>query len=612
MTTIIDFQAALVSLSAEPSDPQMRLPMHPKLVAGVQPVWHSRECLIMVGGPTTITLRGKAVSVVLPSLLPLLDGTRTLAQIGEQMRGIGARAVQQALMLLFMRGLLVGEPVPCTDPLQLELERDARWRRLLNTYERYLDETRVCQSAGAVLAAMRRGKLLLISDSGYAITVLKALKELGLGCATLLTPHADLVEQATALSDASWDLKVQQQPLDALLAANDEHDAVCAFISAEPAVERALALGDALHGQRLLYAVLGERELRIGPCVDVPSSACLHCAKASGTFERGNDRHYGALELELGAERVAHKLLQLFTHVVAIDSIERSETLDSDTLVFTAQPVFRQFGCSHCAPLSASWPERPGLDLGGARLAPLPWFYHRSSQHAAYAMAPKGHQVHYASKNKQASAGGYKIYRSRPSTALAELDKQSPRFAQLSQLLGSAVGRRVWQAGPNLSFALRLTPSGGNMSSQNVYVLSYEEHTRGCYYFNPRGYWQRLADHAPALTQLGLLCDGDLQPRFALLLTCSHARLESKYNNAAYRYAFYDAGTLVASLQALAPQHEFICHTSAHFDDDAVAALFGGLQTNEFATAVVVLTDASLTAIPNQVNADTNMFAANE
>jgi hypothetical protein len=591
MTKNADFNALMVSQIAAPADPQMQLPFRPKLVAGVQPVWHSRECLIMVGAAQTVTLRGKAVSAVLPGLLPLLDGTRTLAQLQAQAHGVGPKALEQTLMLLFMRGLLAGEPAAAADPLYPELERDPRWHRTLCAYERYLDVTRTCRSAAAALAAMRRARLLLIGDSDYAIAVLAALKGLGLGAATLLTPRETLAQQARALADADCDVRALVQDL-AATALDTDAFTIAAFVAGKAGVPQAMAWADRLRGASLLYAVLGTHELRIGPCVQASASACLHCAQAGGVFDENDGGDYGPLELELGAERVAHKLLQLITRLMAIDSVERSETLDSATLLFKARPVLRQFGCAHCAPLTASWSGREGLELGGAHLAPLAWFYHRHSQHAEYLMAPKGHQAHYASKNRQASAGAYKRYRSRPRTPQAELSARSPGFARLSQLLHLAVGRRTVPVGAGLHLALRFTPSGGSMSSQNVYVLSYEDETCGVHYFDPNGYWQCLSTDLPALDALGLAAPTDRPTRFALLLTCSHARLESKYGNTAYRYAFYDAGALIASLQALAPHQRFACQAHADFDDDATTALHGSLPTNEFATAFVLLTDA--------------------
>jgi bacteriocin biosynthesis cyclodehydratase domain-containing protein len=66
--------------------------------------------LLLEHGRSVVVLEGGAVRTLLPSLLPLLDGSRTFEQIVERMGAPTAPAVAQALDLLAEHGLLVEGP----------------------------------------------------------------------------------------------------------------------------------------------------------------------------------------------------------------------------------------------------------------------------------------------------------------------------------------------------------------------------------------------------------------------------------------------------------------------------------------------------------------------
>jgi len=66
--------------------------------------------VLLEHGGTVVTLAGKAVDALLPRLLPLLDGTRSVAEIGSQLGRAAAPAVENALSLLAAHQLLVDGP----------------------------------------------------------------------------------------------------------------------------------------------------------------------------------------------------------------------------------------------------------------------------------------------------------------------------------------------------------------------------------------------------------------------------------------------------------------------------------------------------------------------
>lgn len=110
--------------------------------------------------------------------------------------------------------------------------------------------------------------------------------------------------------------------------------------------------------------------------------------------------------------------------------------------------------------------------------------------------------------------------------------------------------------------------------------------------------------YAPQTERLERLRSGDCRgqlaaacaepPEFAgapvaLLLTSEFWRNGWRYGERAYRHAFWDAGTIVANLLALAAQHGLPAYLATAFDDAAVNRLIGVDGGSEAALAVVTL-----------------------
>jgi bacteriocin biosynthesis cyclodehydratase domain-containing protein len=70
------------------------------------------ERLVFEHGGRVVSFEGAAVRRLLPRLLPLLDGTRTVAEVIELVGAPVEQAVQKALALLEDRGLLAAGPPP--------------------------------------------------------------------------------------------------------------------------------------------------------------------------------------------------------------------------------------------------------------------------------------------------------------------------------------------------------------------------------------------------------------------------------------------------------------------------------------------------------------------
>ena len=97
------------------------------------------ERLLLEHGRSVVCFRGAAVRVLLPALLPLLDGTRSVGEVVAAAGPAAAPAIEQALELLEQNGLLVPflDPKGLADTVLRVLEDASLARRLREGARRY-------------------------------------------------------------------------------------------------------------------------------------------------------------------------------------------------------------------------------------------------------------------------------------------------------------------------------------------------------------------------------------------------------------------------------------------------------------------------------------------
>jgi bacteriocin biosynthesis cyclodehydratase domain-containing protein len=84
--------------------------LHRPLLAPWYRLAHDGDRLLLEHGRSVVVMEGGAVRVLLPALLPLLDGTRTLDEVVEALGGPARPAIEQALERLVEHGLVVEGP----------------------------------------------------------------------------------------------------------------------------------------------------------------------------------------------------------------------------------------------------------------------------------------------------------------------------------------------------------------------------------------------------------------------------------------------------------------------------------------------------------------------
>jgi bacteriocin biosynthesis cyclodehydratase domain-containing protein len=174
---------------------------------------------------SAVVLEGRAATLLLPKLLPLLDGHHALADVEDVAGENGRPAVRAAMAVLDRNDLLADGPVPATDS---NLTRTASFQSAMGAYGATLS---------GVSERIETARVLVYGTSGVAAEIVRLLQSSGVtGAAPLSafdasTAAAELIIAAPAPSELAslsrlnlWALETKQPwlqvlPYDGLFAA---------------------------------------------------------------------------------------------------------------------------------------------------------------------------------------------------------------------------------------------------------------------------------------------------------------------------------------------------------------------------------------------------------
>ena len=198
----------------------------------------------------------------------------------------------------------------------------------------------------------------------------------------------------------------------------------------------------------------------------------------------------------------------------------------------------------------------------------FPWFYKRYQQSLPRLALPRS-LPHSAASAIPVLAGVARV----PSMALD--------LAQLSRLLHLSAGVVRTLVRPYAIWLFRATGSAGGRFPLEVYVAAPEGSA-----LPPGVHWYDPQDHA--LVQVGPPPCGGAP---VLVVTGVPWRTGWRYRERGFRHVYWDAGTLLAQLLALAAAAGLPAHLHSAFPDVAVAHLTGADGVQEWPVAVVALGD---------------------
>lgn len=161
----------------------------------------------------------------------------------------------------------------------------------------------------------------------------------------------------------------------------------------------------------------------------------------------------------------------------------------------------------------------------------------------------------------------------------APVESRSLDLAQLSRLLHLSAGVVRTAKRPYATWLFRASGSAGGRFPLEVYVAVPEGHDL------PAGvHWYHPLDHA--LVQVG---PPPKSGSPALVVTGVPWRTGWRYRERGYRHVYWDAGTMLAQVLAVADSAGVIARLYTRFPDPVVSALVGADRVHEFPVAVVAL-----------------------
>jgi len=142
------------------------VPVSPALVPWCRIV-ESRGRVLVEHGETVVTFEGGAAELLLPALLPLLDGTRPVDEIVETLGRPIAPAVLTALSLLAENGLLADGPQSATDGATMSAS--------------FVAEAGLVPSIGRAAEAIRIATVTVVGTGLAASETARQLEDAGIG-----------------------------------------------------------------------------------------------------------------------------------------------------------------------------------------------------------------------------------------------------------------------------------------------------------------------------------------------------------------------------------------------------------------------------------------------
>ncbi len=494
------------------TDRDLTLPARPRLIPELVALPLEADGLMLVGGEEPQVFRGRSARVLLPQLLPLLDGEHTLGEIVARRPSLRAADVRDAVSLLFSRGLLEDglprAPLP-------ELVDVAGF------LGRHVDASRRHASREAALRCLASASVSVVGAGPLAESLASDLRAAGVG--------------SVRVEDGA--------PFPADLAI---------VLSSGATAERARRFEPAPGGRTLLVR-LGRDEAHIGPLLADGVTACPECVARAHPHPQGEPEPLrAALWIGLASLQAFLALSQISSGMTLrgfrVQRVEGGE-LSEETRLAVRLP-----GCARCGMAGEPWAT------GDPRM--LAWIYHCATSLPSRAMlSPKDHQAHYLVAHTRLAAERRRLVWSPSSEVLPvrPLGVTAPEPASAGTRGGGAVGEL--DAAMLSSLLLRtageiredgqrrrLVPTGGNLGSVNLWVIARQIAglAPGAYLYDaPRQALDFVRAVDDGALRDALRTDAPL-PDCLLAGAGGLAKCAQKYQAFAYRLIHFDAGVALA------------------------------------------------------------------
>lgn len=561
---------------------EFRLPERPRFVSDLLLLPHGSAAIHVVGGEEQ-TVRGESLPWVFGSVVPLLDGTRTISELLEELPGLAESILLDVVHLLHMSGLVEAGPQPHQTARQADA--DDRHGSQLVYFSRYLRVTGRHDSRHSVQEALDSATVTIAGSGLDAEQLAHDLGRVGIGdlrhVADLnMLPESGEPGLLVALGGSAM------QRTAASFAASRQ----CVVLSVDP-----------LRGQ-------------LGPLTYPRASACAVCVERqlpdhqsslSDATSGGSDGLISRLWRRAIVARAAQQVVAHVTglhHPRLLGHIERWSADDgrawsTRVLVLPACPTCGEPSVPVTVTLQGGHDDNLAL-IHHRNVVLKPWQMHEpASQEAHFSAAAQtlmetsdltfeGAERVDLEFPGEAEALGSTVglwcdsVDARPRRALA--------VQQLAQLLRYSVGVRVVTRADGRTQLRRYTASGGNLGSPEIFaaVNNVPGLAAGLYHY--RDIDDSLETLRPG--RLSSSVEGvSHDAPVVLYILGALERLRVKYDSRAYLYCLLDAGLVMHRLELLAAAMGLRTQTFTTASVDDVVELLGVEPTQQPPCVVIGL-----------------------
>lgn len=578
-------------------DPQFAMPRKP-FFARELVIVPLADGLLVDGTGEQQVLRGKATQTLLPRLLPLLDGTRTLDQVVEALPNLPRESIINAVALLYTRGLLEDSAADPDEPTLKEINP-----QILAFFRRHVDVTRVNHSSLEALARLVHAQIALYTfgpnaDKARALAE-KQFRQAGILHVRALEQHEDISEAFESLPGKRLVVVLITGPDDQ--ARLQEIDDACARLhtpwlraSIYPAAQRA----------------------ELGPYFERGETACYRCYARSalslaeeGITNAADSPHDEQLDTRLWTNMLVIETIYLLSRISFLATGLNTTHYNLRTWETQRMRLPKLPGCPICRPASSVM----------GMIEPAVLFEDAVAFPSRHLLDPKGHQMHYRASNLELAHEGKRY----PGTEHIPLPERSQLWQTQGETLEYLPGRSTATDSPTqvldlkclatlllLSAGIKYTdgnkahklqrwcPTGGNLGSVELYAIARNVSglVPGLYFYQPHehalavlsSHGQRAPIDALLRQALDPSEDDDL-PDALIVLTAAHHRVIHKYGAFAYRIINLDAGVALGQMHLAASYLGVAARTVSRWADDLLADHLDLEDINEAVTAVCAL-----------------------
>ncbi|MES0824965.1 nitroreductase family protein [Ruegeria sp. SCP11] len=499
-------------------DHELELPERPRFIPEIVIGPIGEDGVLIAGGGTPDVIAGRSARIILQRVIPLLDGTHSIAEIEDALPEFDEGSVLDCVSLLCSRG--------CLEDMATGLFDTEEHEDTAAFLGRHNDDTRCNRHRGEALSRIKATAIRVVGPSNIA----EVFTQLILGHGFKLAKDDDEKGLTIALS-----------------------------------LDRA---GPIDWTRGVVPIRLGADAATIGPILQSGISLCPACLERQKPHPVGvPDQILTDLALGLAAQQLLTTVCLTFSTNLNRSGFRYLRKSDGSVTGQEFRPV-RQPGCPECM-------------VGGTRLVDddprlEAWRYHvKTALPPRSILSRRDHQNHYSASNLALARevglllpGRQKILLPQ---AVIEADASRTKTGDLTlKALAGLLSFAGGQKAGSDSMPRRIAPSGGNLGSPRIWVFarSVPGLDRCIYLYEP-------SDHS--LHPFGPFHDNELAkaldaheglPQAVLIIAGDLARVRRKYRDFALRVVHMDAGVAL-HYAALASQAQGIdCVEYGDFDLD--------------------------------------------